>query len=156
LKIFKKRISKDRINIHRERRREEEEERRRKEALRRQREEEERLRREREELRKEREKLEREKQELMKFERERQRLEREKLEREKQELERLRRQQMSSRIVEDRRPNKRMAEERDPYFEDRKRPPQREDYPAAGSSRGMLLPVHSHFSNSFYIMLNPF
>ena len=82
----------------------------------------------------------------MKFERERQRLEREKLEREKQELERLRRQQMSSRVVEDRRPGKRLAEDRDPYFDDRKRPQrEREDYPASGSSRGMF---NSNFSNS--------
>jgi len=141
LYIFKKWICAVNKCIHRERRREEEEERRRKDAIRRQRDEEDRLRREREELRKERERLEQEKQELMKFERERQRLEREKLEREKQELERLRRQQLSSRaIVDDRRSSKRMAEDRDPYYEDRKRAVPRADYPPVGSvsSRGMF------------------
>jgi hypothetical protein len=73
----------------------------------------------------------------MKFERERQRMEREKLEREKQELERLRRQQISSRVVEERRPGKRTAEDRDPYYDDRKRA-SRAEYPSlgGGSSRG--------------------
>merc|ERR1740137_242013 len=104
----------------RDRRKREEEDRRRMESSRRQREEEERLRREREELRRERERLEREKQELMKFERERQRLERERLEREKEELERLRRQQ-SSKLEDARRATKRGGEERDPYYDDRKR-----------------------------------
>jgi len=104
----------------RDRRKREEEDRRRMESSRRQREEEERLRREREDLRRERERLEREKQELMKFERERQRLERERLEREKEELERLRRQQ-SSKLEDARRATKRSGDDRDPYYDDRKR-----------------------------------
>jgi len=104
----------------RDRRKREEEDRRRMESSRRQREEEDRLRREREELRRERERLEREKQELMKFERERQRLERERLEREKEELERLRRQQ-SSKLEDARRATKRSGDDRDPYYDDRKR-----------------------------------
>ena len=118
----------------RDRRKREEEDRRRMESSRRQREEEDRLRREREELRRERERLEREKQELMKFERERQRLERERLEREKEELERLRRQQ-SSKLEDARRATKRGGEDRDPYYDDRKRTAREggSEYPRAGT-----------------------
>ena len=126
----------DRRRRERERRRLEDDERRRKESVRRQREEEDKLRREREELKREREKLEREKLELMKFERERQRMERDKLEREKVELERLRRQQMNSRGGDDRRGNKRPADDRDPYLGDRKRIGQREEF--ASGNRGTL------------------
>lgn len=141
----------------RDRRKREEEERRRMESSRRQREEEERLRREREDLRRERERLEREKQELMKFERERQRLERERLEREKEELERLRRQQ-SSKLEDARRATKRGGEDRDPYYDDRKRSAREggsSEYSRGGSSRehsGQVFsrPVVGHQGSSGY------
>merc|ERR1719186_1079879 len=99
----------------RDRRKREEEDRRRMESSRRQREEEDRLRREREELRRERERLEREKQELM-------------------ELERLRRQQ-SSKLEDARRATKRGGEDRDPYYDDRKRTAREggSEYPRAGT-----------------------
>merc|ERR1719228_291328 len=141
----------------RDRRKREEEERRRRDRDRRKREEEERLRREREDLRRERERLEREKQELMKFERERQRLERERLEREKEELERLRRQQ-SSKLEDARRATKRSGEDRDPYYDDRKRSNRdggSSDYGRGGSSRdhsGQVFsrPVVGHQGSSGY------
>merc|ERR1719431_2345475 len=78
----------------------------------------------------------REEQELMKYERERQRMERERLEREKEELERLKRQHT---VKEDsRRSSKRPAEDREPYYEDRKRHgggSGREEYPSSRSGR---------------------
>merc|ERR1719319_1405805 len=93
-----------------------------------------RIMREREELRRERERLEKEKQELMKFERERQRLERERLEREKEELERLRRQQ-STRLEDARRGSKRPGDDRDPYYDERKRSG-RDEYTSGSRSGG--------------------
>jgi len=141
----------------RDRRKREEEDRRRMESSRRQREEEERLRREREELRRERERLEREKQELMKFERERQRLERERLEREKEELERLRRQQ-SSKLEDARRATKRGGDDRDPYYDDRKRSARESgsEYARTGAasrdhgSQAFSRPVVGHQATSGY------
>lgn len=89
--------------------------------------------------------MEKEKQELMKFERER-------LEREKDELERLRRQQ-ASRLDEARRATKRPGEDRDPYYEDRKRTT-REEYSSStgggGSRTAAAHPTSSTSSNYDY------